>query len=160
MADPARRPIDDTTQPPGVEGEGLDPYPTYRDGPSVPHRATASKPTDVAIPRSQRTYAFPMLIGLVVFGIIVLVYLTFALFEMVRTTDEALSPGDPAAPAASSTAAPETAPPEAAADSGPGFDTDVELDTRAGPGEVGETPGAIDVPGGATTEPTDSSPGQ
>ena len=72
MAEPDRsaRP---QTQPPGVEGEGLDPYPTYRDGPTTPHRATATKPTDVGLPRSRRTSAVPILIGLVVFALVMLV---------------------------------------------------------------------------------------
>ena len=47
-----------TQRRPGVEGDGMDTYPTYRDGPVRPHRATATKPTDVALPRSRRTYAF------------------------------------------------------------------------------------------------------
>ena len=57
MADPDRNPRPQT-QPPGVEGEGLDPYPTYRDGPTTPHRATSTKATDVNLPRSRRTSAF------------------------------------------------------------------------------------------------------
>jgi hypothetical protein len=65
-----------------VEGEGEDenpsPYPTYRDGPVPPHMATATKPTDVKLPQSRRTYSWSALaavgialiigIGLVIWG--------------------------------------------------------------------------------------------
>lgn len=67
MAESARRPVPET-QPPGVEGEGLDPYPTYRDGPRLPHNPTSTKPTDVGLPQASRTSSAPMLVGLVVFG--------------------------------------------------------------------------------------------
>jgi hypothetical protein len=141
MAAGERRQSGPTVQPPGVEGEGLDPYPTYRDGPTVPHRVTATKPTDVGLPRSRRTYALPILIGLVVFALVILLRLVWGGINVARSTDDALSPGDAANPPAASEAAP------AAADA-PG----VEAEAPPASGETEATPGAVDVPGGATTD--------
>jgi hypothetical protein len=53
---------------PGPEDDGMDPYPTYRDGPVTPHRATADKPTDVGLPQTKRSFGFPIFIGLVIFA--------------------------------------------------------------------------------------------
>jgi hypothetical protein len=113
----------------------MEPYPTYRDGPVTPHRATVTKPTDVGLPRSRRTYALPILIGLIAFALVILVRLVWGTFNAAEVTDEAFTPGDPAAPAAS-------APAE---DTGRGQAAPAETD------QVEETPGPIDVPGGETT---------
>jgi hypothetical protein len=161
MADPNRRPGDEEGVPPAA-AEGMDPYPTYRDGPVPPHVATASKPTDVRLPRSRRTYALPILIGLIVFGLVILIRLLWGGVQLVESTDEAMSPGDASAPAA-------TAPAEAGSTSATGdapesegtLDRNVQPDTGgAGPGEVGAEPGPVDVPGGATTTPVEPAPQQ
>jgi hypothetical protein len=148
MATTARRPIDPPRQPDGVEGEGMDPYPTYRDGPTTPHRATTSKPTDVGLPIGRRTYALPILIGLAVFALVIIARVLWGGFQMAESTDEAMNPGD--APAVSAPAAP------AASETGEGslpesegsLDEDVQLDTTTGPAAVGAEPGPVDVPGG------------
>src|SRR5687767_8792927 len=85
MADPRRRPPTDEGVPPAA-AEGTDPYPTYRDGPVPPHPTTASKPTDVGLPQSQRTRASPMLIGLIVFALVVLAYLVWGGLQMTEST--------------------------------------------------------------------------
>jgi hypothetical protein len=159
MASPERRPTDRTTQPAGVEGEGLDPYPTYRDGPVPPHRATGAKPTDVNLPKARRTYAWPIAIGLAVFALVILIRLLWGSFQAVESTPEAMSPGDPATPAVTAPAAEE--PPAAAADTAETegtLDEDVDIQTGTGPGEVEADPGPADVPGGATTTPVEPAP--
>jgi hypothetical protein len=156
MANPDRRPIDTTVQPAGVEGEGLDPYPTYRDGPASPHHPTATKPTDVALPRSRRSHWLPFFIALVVFGLIILVRLVWSGFELANTTDEALTP-EPAG-SQPTAIAPQNTSPEA--EPGSPSHEDVQPDTGTGPGNVESTPGPIDVPGGATTTPTAPEPAQ
>jgi hypothetical protein len=149
MANPRLR--EETEQPPGVQGEGLDPYPTYRDGPQTPHRATGTKPTDVSLPKSQRTYWLPMFLALIVFALVVLVRLIWGGAEVASTSDgsvDAAGSGTPAieapadAPASSAVTNPETE---------GSFDEDIRPDTQTGPGDVGEAPGPVDVPGGATT---------
>ena len=115
MAVTQRRPDDRTAQPPGVEGDGMDPYPTYRDGPVTPHRATATKPTDVALPRSRRTYAFPILIGLAVFALIIVIRIVWGGINMAASTDDALTPGEPASPPAATAPATQETPPPATA---------------------------------------------
>jgi hypothetical protein len=95
MARPDRPLTEDPVQPPGVEGDGMDPYPTYREGPTTPHHATASKPTDTDLPRSRRSYALPMLLGLVVFGLIVLAYALWGGVNAVRTAN-GVPPGNEA----------------------------------------------------------------
>jgi hypothetical protein len=161
MADPNRRPGDDEGVPPAA-AEGMDPYPTYRDGPVPPHPVTASKPTDVRLPRSRRTYALPMLIGLIVFALVILVRLLWGGMQLAESTDEAMTPGDASSPAA-------TAPAEAGGATGTAntpeaegtLDEDVQAETGgAGPGEVEAEPGPIDVPGGATTTPVAPAPQQ
>ncbi len=157
MADPQRRPTDEGVPP--AAAEGMDPYPTYRDGPVSPHDATASKPTDVGLPRSRRTSASPMLIGLIAFALIVLAYLLWAAMQMTGSTDEAMTPGEAATPAA--TAPAEAEAPAAAGDAPEAqgrLDRDVEADAAAGPGEVGPEPGAADVPGGDAAEPVEPAP--
>jgi hypothetical protein len=153
MVTTARRPIDPPRQPAGIEGEGMDPYPTYRDGPTTPHRATASKPTDVGLPIARRTYALPILIGLAVFALVIIARILWGGFQMAESTDEAMTPGDapavsaPAAPAASE--APEGSLPETEGS----LDEDVQPDATTGPAAIGEAPGAIDVPGGGAGAP-------
>jgi hypothetical protein len=156
MADPNRRAGDDEGVPPAA-AEGMDPYPTYRDGPVPPHVATASKPTDVRLPRSRRTYAMPILIGLIVFGLVILIRLLWGGVQLVESTDEAMTPGDASTPAASAPAeAGSTAATGDAPEAGGTLDRDVEPDTGGtGPGEVGAEPGPVDVPGGATTTPVE-----
>jgi hypothetical protein len=149
MADPQRRPTDTTVQPAGVEGEGLDPYPTYRDGPVSPHHATGTKPTDVGLPPGRRSYWMPFFIALVVFGLIILARILWSGAELATSSDEALTPE----PAASETTA--TSP-----DAAPPVSQDEQSATEGAPGAVNETPGAIDVPGGETTDPVRPEPAQ
>ena len=162
MANPDRRPGDDEGVPPAA-AEGMDPYPTYRDGPVPPHVATASRPTDVRLPRSRRTYALPILIGLVVFGLVILIRLLWGGVQLVESTDEALTSGDATTPAAS---APAEAGSATATGDAPETDETLDRDVRpdtggaADPGEVGAEPGPIDVPGGATTTPVEPVPQQ
>ena len=137
MAEPERRAAPDI-QPPGVEGEGLDPYPTYRNGPTVPHAATSSKPTDVDLPLSQRTNQLPMLIGLIASALVVIGFIVWKSVQSMTTSDEGLTP--PESPPAA----------EAAATSDESQIRQVRPDAQAGPGEIGETPGPVDVPGGGT----------
>ena len=148
MPDPQRRPTDTMVQPAGVEGEGLDPYPTYRDGPVSRHSATATKPTDVGLPPGRRSYWMPFFIALVVFALIILARMLWSGAELAATTDEALTPA-----ASGTTAGSANAPP---AD----LDGDQQPSTEGAPGAVEETPGAIDVPGGDTTEPVQPEPAQ
>jgi hypothetical protein len=135
----------------------MDPYPTYRDGPVPPHVATASKPTDVRLPPSRRTYALPILIGLIIFGLVILIRLVWGGVQLIESSDEAMTPGDASTPAV-------TAPVDAGSSAATGdapeaegtLDRDVQADTGgAGPQEVGAEPGAVDVPGGATTTPAE-----
>jgi hypothetical protein len=140
----------------------MDQYPTYRDAGTTPHQATTTKPTDVGLPRSRRTYALPIFIGLVVFALIIVIRIVWGSINMVATTEEAMTPGDAATPPAAM--APATAgPPEAATETPEAegtLDRDVEPQPAAGPGEVQSDPGAIDVPGGETTEPVAPAPAQ
>lgn len=156
MADPQRRPTDEGVPP--AAAEGMDPYPTYRDGPISPHHATASKPTDVGLPQSSRTYAMPMIIGLAVFALVIVIYLVWGSMQVSRTADDAMTPGDAATPAATAPAPAEA--PEASTDAAGTLDEDVRVETGAGPGEVEAEPGPVDVPGGATTTPVDPAPQQ
>jgi hypothetical protein len=144
----SERPTDTNTRPAGVEGDGMDPYPTYHDRPGSRGKATGSKPTDVNLPRSRRTYALPILIGLIVFALVIIVRIFWGSMNMAVTTDDAMTPGDAASPPAA----------EAPTASGAAPAAPVPLDeeqpqTNAGPGEVEPTPGAVDVPGGDTTTP-------
>ena len=162
MATPIR-PGNDTrepVQPAGTAGDGMDPYPTYRDPGTSAHHATASKPTDTNLPRSRRTYSLPILIGVVAFLIVVLVAVFAGGYNLFRTSDEGITPGDGAT-------APIGAEGEAEAGVGldrpeaPGtFDRDVAVDTETGPGEVEATPGAIDVPGGDVVDTERTAPAQ
>ena len=163
MASSDHRPSEPTTRPAGVEGDGMDRYATYRDGPASPHQATATKPTDTALPRARRSYALPFLIGLAVFALVIIIRVVWGGVNVARTADEALTPGDTATP-----------PPAAAAPTGaqgtgtgtelpeaPGsLDRDVQPQTESGPGEVEATPGAVDVPGGESTTPVEPAPTQ
>jgi hypothetical protein len=139
----------------------MDRYPTYRDGPVTPHAASADKPTDTNLPRSRRTSGLPILIGVVLFGIVVALYLFTGLFNTARTTDDALTPGDAAAPAASTPAtdAPATAGTDVPEGEG-ALDADAQAQPATGPGEVEADPGGIDVPGGDITTPVQEAPAQ
>ncbi len=154
MANIDRTPSSPTVQPAGVEGEGLDPYPTYRDGPITPHAATVEKPTDVGLPRSRRTSGLPMLLGLAAIALVFIVmYVLWGGMNLVRSTDEAAVPGGPASPPASTATAPATDSPAATGSLGQG-----EAPAASGPGTVEPTPGPIDVPGGETTTPATTTP--
>src|SRR5688500_7600259 len=98
----SERPTTRPVQPAGVEGEGMDPYPTYHDGSTTPRPTTDNKPTDVGLPRSRRTYALPILIGLAVFALVIVIRIVWGSMNMAETTDEAMTPGDPASPPAAS----------------------------------------------------------
>lgn len=160
MAVSNRRPGDDEGVPPAA-AEGMDPYPTYRDGPVPPHVATASRPTDVRLPRSRRTYALPILIGLIVFGLVILIRLLWGGVQLVESSDEATTPADASTPAATAPAEGSTAATGGAPEAEGTLDRDVQPDAGgAGPGEVGAEPGPVDVPGGATTTPAEPAPQQ
>jgi hypothetical protein len=157
MADPDRR-TTDPVQPPGVEGEGMDSYPTYRDGPVPPHVTTGTKPTDTNLPMRKRTTPWPILIGLILFALVIIIRIGWGAFNTARTTDDAMTPGDPATPTAtapaSQTNAVGTANTPVPGPETPGsLDRNVQPQTGTGPGAVEATPGAIDVPGGNTTTP-------
>ena len=136
-------------QPAGAEGDGLDSYPTYRDGPVPPHVATVSKPTDTNLPLRRRTFAWPMLLALALIAAAIIAYLLLGGINAVRTTDDAMSPGGPATEVA-------PAPAGAAADGA----SVPAASSGTGPGEVEATPGAVDVPGGETTTPVQTTPPQ
>jgi hypothetical protein len=156
------RPTPGANRPAGVEGDGLEPYPTYHDSPAPSRGATGTKPTDVNLPRSRRTYSLPILIGLIVFALVIIVRIVWGSFNAGTTADEAMTPGDPAAPAAvtaPATAETPSAPTETPEDSG-NLGENEQPQTQTGPGEVEAGPGAIDVPGGATTEPVQPAPAQ
>lgn len=155
MATPERA-TETTARPAGVEGDGMEAYPTYRDGATIPHQATGTKPTDVNLPRSRRTYALPVLIGLLVFAAVIVIRIVWGSVNMASTADDALTPGDPASPPAA--AAPANAP--AASTAAPLPLDDEQPDATTGPGEVEPMPGAIDVPGGETTTRAGEVPAQ
>lgn len=154
MATP-ERPTSQPIQPAGTEGDGMESYPTYRDAATTPHKATATKPTDIGLPRSRRTYALPIFIGLAVFALIIVIRILWGSMNMVATTEDAMTPGDPASPpAAAAPAATEPPVTETVAPEAEGtLDRDVEAQSPTGPGEVEAEPGAVDVPGGETTAP-------
>ena len=161
----SERPTDKPVRPAGAEGDGMDTYPTYRDGPASPHTTTSTKPTDVGLPRSKRTFATPILIALAVFALVIIIRIVWGSMNVATTADEALSPGAPASPAiegapAAAGAAPGTDAPAAASPEGPGpLNPDVDSQATTGPGEVEATPGGIDVPGGEqTTSPAGEAP--
>ncbi len=147
MAESARRPAPEI-QPSGVEGEGLDPYPTYRDGPGLPHDPTSTKPTDVGLPQAGRTSSIPMLIGLIVFALAIIGLIVWASVRTGTTSDEGLTP--PESPPAT----------EAAATSDEGAMREPQPGAQTGPGEVGEAPGPADVPGGGAAAPVAPEPAQ
>jgi len=163
MASSDQRPTEPSARPTGAEGDGMDRYPTYRDGPAMPHGGSGSagaKPTDVALPRSRRTYALPLLIGLGLFAAVIIIRIVWGGMNVASTSDEALSPGDPATPPPAASA-PASATPQAAAPAteiGGAEDTadqGAPAETQTSPGEIEATPGAVDVPGGATTTPVE-----
>lgn len=149
--DPA--PTNSSQRPAGASGDGMDAYPTYRDGPTTPHRAGSGKPTDVGLPRSRRTYATPILIGLVVFAAVIIVRLVWGGFQLASTTDEAMTPGGPAASTTPATSPASSSTSDAASGQAGTLNRDAEPAQQAGPGQVGAEPNAADVPGGATTTP-------
>ena len=139
----------------------MDSYPTYHDAPdNTLAGATGTRPTDPNLPQSRRTSGRPILIGVVAFAAVVLIYVMWSLFNMGQTTDDAMTPGDAATPAATDLGAP-TVPgtaidtSEAPATGEPALDTDVQPATGSpAPGSVPATPGAIDVPGtGSNRDP-------
>ncbi|HWT30043.1 MAG TPA: hypothetical protein VN240_03345 [Propylenella sp.] len=150
MAASNPRPTDGNVQPAGSAGDGMDPYPTYRDGLVPPHVASGTKPTDSNLPLRRRTHAWPMLIGLALIAAVVIGYLLMGGINTVRTTDDAMSPGGPAA----------TAPAADASGAGGVLERNEEAQTQTGPGEVEVTPSATDVPGGETTTPVQTAPSQ
>jgi hypothetical protein len=77
--------------------EEEDAYPTFRDGPVPPHRATGSKPTDVALPLARRTYAWP---AAIVVGLALLVALGFIVLVGGEAVTEDPVPQEPPAPTA------------------------------------------------------------
>lgn len=138
-------------QPEKLEGDGQDAYPTYRDGPASSHAETTHKPTDIDLPKSERTYASPMLIGLIAFAVVIVISIVWGALNL-ASTDAPSSTGE-TAPSA------QTAPADGSA--GPllqseGAETATEA--GAGPGEPAPAPGAADVPGGATTDPAPKTP--
>lgn len=140
----------------GVEGDGLDTYPTYRDGPAGSGSAgptSGLKPTDVGLPRSRRTTGLPIFLGLIAFGIAILAYLILGGSNMLRTTGQAMAPGQPAASTTSGASATQGAQTGVATGS-------TNAGQQAGPGAVTVTPGPTDVPGGATTSPAQTAPAQ
>jgi hypothetical protein len=141
MATTERRPLEATPRPPGAEGDGMDPYPTYRDGPTTPHVATATKPTDVGLPPARRTHASAYLIGLIVFAVVVLGFVLWGAFRLADRSEDVLAPGDAAAPAASEPA------PEAT------FNENEQPQSATGPADIQATPGAVDVPGDGAGTP-------
>ena len=166
MAPSEHRPSEPHSRPAGVEGDGMDRYPTYKDAASTSQANTGTKPTDSNLPRSRRTWAVPLMIGLAVFALVLIVRIVWGGINMGSTADEALTPGDPATPPpAASTPTPAgggqgtvtgTEQPES-----PGsLDRDVQPQTQTSPGEVETTPGAVDVPGGDTTTPVQPAPAQ
>jgi len=147
MAESARRPAPET-QPSGVEGEGLDPYPTYRDGPQLPHNPTSTKPTDVGLPQASRTSSVPMLVGLIVFALVIVGLIAWASVRTATTSEEGLAP--PESPPAA----------EAAATSDDGAMRETDPNAQTGPGEIGEAPGPAEVPGGDAATPVSPEPAQ
>ncbi len=149
-----------SSRPAGVEGDGLDSYPTYRDAGTSPHTATSTRPTDTNLPRSRRTTSWPLLIGLIAFALVIVIYLVTGGVNMFASSDEAASGDGAAAPVAGGTPA-SSAPAMGETPEAPGtLDRDVEADTRTSPGEVEATPGPIDSPGGEVTEPVGEAPAQ
>ena len=147
-------------RPAGVDGDGLDAYPTYRDGGTSPHVATATRPTDSNLPRSRRTFGLPLLIGIIAFALVILVGVIGGGMNMFASSDEAEPEDGAAAPVAGAPAAAD-APAFGETPEAPGtLDRDVEVQTQTGPGEVEATPGAIDSPGGDVTEPVGEAPAQ
>lgn len=164
MAASNPRPTDRTVQPTGAAGDGMDPYPTYRDGAVPPHVASGTKPTDSNLPLRRRTHAWPMLVGLALIAAVVIGYLVMGGVNTVGTTDEAMSPGGPAAtvPAADATAPAgdaQTAPTDSSGAGGV-LERNEEAQTQTGPGAVEATPSVTDVPGGETTTPVQTAPSQ
>lgn len=171
MAGSDQRPPEPNVRPAGAEGDGMDRYPTYRDGPAMPSSGSSApvgsgvKPTDVNLPRSRRTYALPLLIGLAVFAAIIIIRIVWGGINVTSTSDEALTPGDAATPPAAASA-PASATPQAAAPAteiGATANSSNEAapaETQTSPGEVEAAPSAVDVPGGATTTPVEPAPQQ
>lgn len=147
-------------QPAGTSGDGLDSYPTYHDTPgNTLAGAPSTRPTDANLPQSRRTAWGPIFIGVVAVGVVVLIYVVWSLFNMAETTGEAMTPGDPASPVATQAGGTPAAPgssldsAEAPGTGEPGLDRNVEPQNASpAPGGITAAPGAVDVPGGATSE--------
>jgi hypothetical protein len=146
MATIERRPLEATSRPPGAEGDGMDAYPTYRDGPTTPHVATATKPTDIGLPPARRTHASAYLIGLIVFAVVVLGFVLWGAFRLADRSEDVLAPEGAAAPAATAPTSSEPAPDAT-------LNADQQPQSKTGPADVKATPGAVDVPGEGTGAP-------
>ena len=148
------------SRPAGVDGDGLDAYPTYRDARSTSHAPTGQKPTDTNLPRSRRTFGLPMLLGLLAFALVIVIYLIAGGINMFATSEEAASGDGTAAPVAGAPAASDTPAFGEQAEAPGTLDQDVDAGGQTSPGEVEATPGAIDSPGGDITEPVGEAPAQ
>jgi hypothetical protein len=115
------------------EGEGEEanpsPYPTYRDGPVPPHRATATKPTDVELPIGRRTYSWPALIAVAIALIIGIGLVVWGIERVGSGNAPPLGAEGPSESAGTGQAVEELGAPEASPAATP-------------------EPGAVDVPGG------------
>lgn len=157
------RPTDQTAanaRPAGVEGDGLDSYPTYHDGRSTPHTATNTRPTDTNLPRSRRTFGLPFLIGILAFAAVIVIYLITGGINMFATSEEAEPEDAASAPVAGAPAAADMPAAGEQAEAPGTLDQDVEAGGQTSPGQVEATPGAIDSPGGEITEPVGQAPAQ
>ena len=97
----------------GVEGDGMDPYPTYRDGGHAASgdRAEADRRRASPLAADLRV---PILIGLAVFALIIVIRIVWGGINMAASTDGALTPGEPVSPpAATAPTTQETPPPTA-----------------------------------------------
>jgi hypothetical protein len=140
MAATERRPLEPSPRPPKVEDDGMDAYPTYRDGPTTPHVATDTKPTDVGLPPARRTHASPFLIGLIVFAVVVLGYVLWGAFRLADRSEDI-------APAATAPASDASTAPAAT------LNENEQPQSTTGPADVEATPGAVDVPGDGAEAP-------
>ena len=77
------------------EDERPSPYPTYRSGPVPPHDATTSKPTDVDLPRRERTYAWPAIIAIVLAAMVGIALVVWGSGEVARQDAPPLAPTGP-----------------------------------------------------------------
>jgi hypothetical protein len=147
-------------RPAGVEGDGLDSYPTYHDARTTPHATTNTRPTDTDLPRSRRTYGLPLFLGLLAFAAVIVIYMVMGGINMVATSEEAEPEDAAAAPVAGAPAAADTPAFGEQAEAPGTLDRDVDAGGSTSPGQVEAAPGAIDSPGGEITEPVGQAPAQ